>query len=177
MSRDDNVEGLNVMRAELLAGVLRRCLGIDAGDNTRQDFGDLNGSRLQRPSEAAAELLRALSDEGLTIAIATPCSEVPIAVLAIIYDLARESLAKREEFAKNGWAMLDMPHEAEVRAALAATPEPAPLDVERLARAIHADPAQGCPPGDECMRPSRHLAFAGRIAPALAALEADHDLP
>jgi hypothetical protein len=38
---------------------------------------------------------------------------------------------------------------------------------ERLARAIHADPAAGCPPEDECLSPSRHLAFAARIAAEL----------
>jgi len=47
--------------------------------------------------------------------------------------------------------------------ALLDTAPPAPLDVERLARAIHSDSAMGCPPGN-CRSPSRHLAFAGRVA-------------
>jgi hypothetical protein len=57
-------------KQELLAEVLRRCMGIDADDNARHDFGDINGGMLQRPTEVATELLRALSDEGLTITAA-----------------------------------------------------------------------------------------------------------
>jgi hypothetical protein len=68
--RDRNVErSLDETRVELLAEVLRRCMGLSAEDNARHDFGDLIGGALQRPTEVAAELLRALSDEGLTIAV------------------------------------------------------------------------------------------------------------
>lgn len=69
--RPEEARALDKTRADLLAEVLRRCMGLDADDNARHDFGDLNGGALQRPTEVAAELLRALSDEGLTIAVAT----------------------------------------------------------------------------------------------------------
>lgn len=68
---------LRATKIELLAGVLRRCMGIDDGDNARHDFGDINGGSLQRPTEVAAELLDALSDENLTIAALTPSQPVP----------------------------------------------------------------------------------------------------
>lgn len=58
---------------DVLTEVLRRCMGLDPDDNSRQDFGDLNGGALQRPTEVAAELVRALSDEGYTVCLA----EVP----------------------------------------------------------------------------------------------------
>lgn len=64
------------IKQELLAEVLRRCMGIDADDNARHDFGDMNGGALQRPSEAAAELLCALGDDGLTIAPMLPSASV-----------------------------------------------------------------------------------------------------
>ncbi len=50
------------LRALTLA--IRSCMGIDAHDNARHDFGDINGGSLQRSSEVAHELLAALSDEG-----------------------------------------------------------------------------------------------------------------
>lgn len=65
------------MPTDPMSEVLRRCMGIDAGDDTRQDFGDLNGGALQRPSEVAAELIRALTDEGFRL---TPATELRTAL-------------------------------------------------------------------------------------------------
>ena len=49
-----------LVTVDSLAEALRRSLYIGNDDDSRQDFGDLDGGALMRPSEAAAAIIKAL---------------------------------------------------------------------------------------------------------------------
>lgn len=63
--------------------------------------------------------------------------------MGVIYELARQTLRHHDELAESGWIVSPLPHEAEVRAALARSDSPSPEGLRGILVDVLGDALDG----------------------------------